>query len=130
MLREKGQSLLEMVIIIGVVGIALVAVTLASTISVRNSRIAKERTVARNYALEIFEQLKAEKTADPDTFLSQAGGTDTLAPVGENPEYTRTVLYNPVIPGEKMEITVTISWVDSGRNLSVVEQTTLEKYAQ
>jgi type II secretory pathway pseudopilin PulG len=130
MLKEKGQSLLEMVIIIGVVGIALVAVTLASTISIRNSRVAKERSVARNYALEIFEQLKAEKTADPDTFLSQGSGTDTLAPVGENPEYTRTVEYNPVIPGEKMEITVTIGWVDSGRNLSIVEQTTLEKYAQ
>lgn len=130
MLKNKGQSLLEVVIIIGVVGVAMVAVTLASTISIRNSRIAKERSVARNYAQEILEQLKAEKAADPDTFLSQASNTETLAPVGADPEYSRTVEYDPIIPGDKMQITVTISWIDNGRTLTLVEQTNLERYAE
>lgn len=130
MLKQKGQTLLEMIIIIGVVGVAMVAVTLASTISLRNSRISKERNIARNYVLEVFEEIKAEKLADPDAFLSQSAFVETLSEVGTNPVYARQVEYNPVIPGEKMEVTVTVSWEDSGRVISVVEQTNLEKYAQ
>lgn len=117
-----------MVVIIGVTGIALVAVALAATISTRNARLSRERATARNLAFEVIELAKTERNADPAAFFSSGTRTENLASVGTNPVYDRTVTYTEEIPDQKMRILVVIAWEDAGRDLSVTEETSLERY--
>ena len=126
--RQRGQSLLEMVVVIGVTGIALVAVALAATVSVKNARIARERAHAKNYALEVLEQIRTDRVADSETFFNSGTRTETLDPVGTTTQYTREVTYTELVVGESMTVTVTITWLDSGITFTVVEQTSYQRY--
>jgi type II secretory pathway pseudopilin PulG len=128
MKKNSGQSLIEMLIIIAVTGIALVAVALAATISTKNARIARERSLARNYIFDEFEQVKQERKGDPETFFNTATHVVNLDPVGTNPVYTRKVTYTQLIAGQQVKVTVSISWEDSGTTHTVTEETTLDRY--
>lgn len=130
MLKNKGQSLIEIIVVIAVVGIALVAVTLSATFAIRNSRFARDRSTARNLAFEMLETVKQEKRDDPDTFLSGASREEILSPTTGVPVFSRKLTYNLDIAGEKMIVTAEVTWVDSGRTLSVIEETSLEKYSE
>lgn len=130
MRKSKGQSLLEMIVVIGVTGIALVAVALAATFSVRNARVARERATARNYAAEILEDIRSDRTADPETFFTAGSRTETLDPVGTAPVFSRTVTYTEVITGEKVQVQIHITWEDGGNTFNVIEETTFERYIE
>lgn len=130
MLRIKGQSLIEIIVVIAVVGVALVAVTLSATFAIRNSRFARDRSTARNLAFEMLEDVKQAKRADPDAFLGGSTREEILSPTTGTPVFSRKVTYTVDIAGEKMVITAEVTWVDSGRTLSVIEETSLEKYSE
>lgn len=127
-MKNKGQSLIEMVIVIAITGVALVAIAVVTTMSIRNARVAKERSIARNIMNQTMESIRNTRDKDPDTFFTMTSHSQTLSTTGENPTYNRTVDYNVDIAGAKIQITVTVSWTDAGNTFNVVDSTYLQKW--
>lgn len=127
-MKTKGQSLIEMVVIIGITGIALVALAITTTTSIRNARVAKERASARNIVEQTMETIRNSRDTDPTGFFGAGSHTDTLSTVGTDPIYNRTASYTEIIPGSKIEVTVTVSWEDSGGTFNFSNSTTLQKW--
>jgi Tfp pilus assembly protein PilV len=60
----KGQSLFEVVVAMGVIAMVIVALVLMSSLSVRNSNFARNKTLATRFAEEGVEWLRGERDAD------------------------------------------------------------------
>lgn len=127
-MKTKGQSLIEMVVVIGITGIALVAIAMVTTTAIRNARVSKERSVARNIMNQTMESIRNTRDKDPDTFFSMTSHNQTLSSTGENPTYDRSVDYNVAIAGSKIQVTVNISWTDAGNTFNVTDSTYLQKW--
>jgi len=59
MKKDSGQSLVEMVIAIGVVLIIIVTLVAVTTISVRNASFSRNQSLATKYAQETIEKVRA-----------------------------------------------------------------------
>ena len=71
-MRQKGQSLFEIVLALAIATIIIVAlVTLASS-AVRSSTFSKNKTLATRYSQEATEWLRGERDTDFDAFFVRA----------------------------------------------------------
>jgi len=59
MKKSSGQSLVEMIIAIGIVLIIIVALVAVTTISVRNASFSRNQSLATKYAQETIEKVRA-----------------------------------------------------------------------
>jgi len=59
MKKNKGQSLVEMVVAIGIVLVVIVALVVVTTISVRNASFSRNQVLATKYAQEAIEKVRA-----------------------------------------------------------------------
>lgn len=67
-MKEKGQSLFEVVLALGLATLIIVAIVSLATSSVRNTSFSKDKTVATRYAQEITEWLRGQRDEDWDVF--------------------------------------------------------------
>lgn len=125
---KKGQSLFEVVIAIGVIGIIIAGVVSLAAGSIRNSTFSRNNSLATRYAQEAIEWMRGERDADWVTFYNRAtvAGNmyclDSLSWAKARPcnagEYiagtilTRRVIFTPV-PTLEVEAEVTVLWADS-----------------
>lgn len=116
-----------MLVAIGITAVVLVAITLAATNSIRNARVSGERSDARVAAQAVLESIRSTRDSDPTTFFSQSTHTENLAEVGDNPVYSRQVEYTVEEPG-KILVTVTVTWPDGDKTLSVTQSTYLNQW--
>ena len=72
--KEKGQTLLELVIVISVGTIIVVSLTFTTISTLRNAQFAKNQTQATKLAQEVLEQVRTGRNRD----LSPIGGNFTL----------------------------------------------------
>ncbi len=128
MKKARGQSLIEMVVVIGLTGVALVGIALAATVGTKNARVAKERAIARDTVRQTMETIRNTRDTDPKTFFAMSSHTDTLSAVGTSPIYNRQAVYSVVIAGSKIQVTVTVTWVDGDQTFNVQESTYLQKW--
>lgn len=106
-MSEKGQTLVEVVVALGVAVLVIIALVAATTTSVRNAQFAKNQSLATKYAQEGMEKVRALRDQNPTTFWSKTGTeTETLG------IFTRKITYNEIIDNQKMEVTVTVSWTE------------------
>ena len=61
MKSHKGQSLFEVVVAVGVIALIMVGVVTLSTRSIRNSRFARDESLATKHAQELLEWLRNER---------------------------------------------------------------------
>ena len=59
--NNKGQSLFEVVVAIGIIALILISVVSLSVTSIRNSNYSKNKTSANRYAQEVIEWIREEK---------------------------------------------------------------------
>lgn len=80
---EKGQSLFEVVLALGVIAAITVGVVSLTVGSIRNASFSKNKTLAGRYAQEATEWLRSERDKNFTVFSGRASGTYCLKdPIG------------------------------------------------
>lgn len=125
MVKERGQTLIEMVIAIGLVSFVLVGLVAGATASLKSARLSRERNRATYLAQTELESARRDRDEDPETFFTTAGVTGPTES-GTAPVYRITV--TKTLVGTQMEVSVTVAWDDAGNTYQVVEETLLTKW--
>lgn len=128
----KGQTLVEVIVAVGVIGLVLTGIVLAASSGLKTSRVARERFEARRLASSKLEEVRNERNTDPASFFaeSKAGssfeeGPETIE--GNLASYERTVSYDYTADGDEVEVTVEVEW-GSDPTFSVSETTILTQW--
>ncbi len=74
-MKAKGQTLLELVVVVSAVAIAVVGLVRGLTTSLKNSRFAEERSLAENYAKEAQEWLVFQRDTDWSELWARASSS-------------------------------------------------------
>jgi type II secretory pathway pseudopilin PulG len=122
MLKQKGQSLVEVLVAIGVVGFALTALGVAMTSSVVIARVTKERSMARQLVEKRFEEVRNERDQDRETWFSLGSRTESYE-TETVPVYTIETDYLEVVVDEEYSVVVTAEWQDGSREYSYSSET-------
>lgn len=123
--KQKGQTLIEMVIAVGLVAFVLVGLVAGAIVSLQTARLARERNVANQLVATELENARQERDADPISFFADTGVTGPTT-VGENPAFQVTV--TKTLDVDQMEILVEVSWDDSGKTFHVEQSTYLTRW--
>ena len=152
---EKGQSLFEVVVALGISALIIVALVSLVSNSIQNANFSKDKTLAANYAQEATEWLRQQRDSDPATFF----GTDTViqavpicfddlnwnnvlngnigncpdgSSISNNTPFTREIIFNQDQSTVKTVIVadVTISWTDSQGQHIVTNSTSFSDWRQ
>lgn len=136
---NKGQSLVEVVVAIGAMSVLLVALLSLMSLSLKNSRMAKNRAKAVALAQEGVELMRAFRDYSWSGFTDRANGNNYNLPgswVVEddlsglcsydreiNELYYRCVSLNVVEAGAVIGVSVEVGWPE-GENTLIVNQST------
>ncbi len=122
--------MIEILIGIGVITLALVISLVAVTQATKVSRVARNRLEATKYAEKVVESYRNTRDQDRDAFFANETCLNPCGTFGDNGMYScaMTCSFSPVGAATREDVTVTISWSDSGTPLSVSLPTVLTKY--
>lgn len=142
---NTGQSLVEVVVAVGAMSLLLVALLSLVVLSIRNSRIAKDRTQAVALAQGGVELMRAYRDYSWTEFNSFATGDDYVLTAGWTVEegldgvasncdetsymdssdfYSRCVQLESV-PPSAVDVQVTLSWQEGVQLYQTVQRTRL-----
>lgn len=125
-MRARGQSLIEVVVAVGILSVALIGVMAGVTAGLKGARISRERSYARLLADRKIESLRVSRAEDPTAFFV-ARATETE--IDETPPgYTATTRYTLQQGGNRMFISVEVTWEDGENEYSVNQETYLSRY--
>lgn len=129
MKNEKGQSLFEVVLALGVITAITVGIVSLTVNAMRNAAFSKNKTLAGRYAQEATEWLRSQRDADFNDFSGRASGTyclknpidwSTHTNCSTSDYISETVLFRKVSftttsPGGKIiiEADVVVYWSDA-----------------
>lgn len=140
MKHQSGQTLIEVIIAIGLVVLVLITLVSALTLAIRNNQFAKDQVLARNYARESLEWLRSIRgqmewesfydmvnadappvtyclpTLPATTVLAQALGNQacTATDVIPSTRYLRSIVLTAPSPTE-IDAVVTVTWTDGSK---------------
>jgi len=141
--HSYGQTLLELVIAIGVVAVIVTGLVVAATSSLRYGQDSRLRSTGVKYAQEGLEYARQIRdTQPPNTFLSYSGGGSeswcldqtgawtvnggSCPPIASGSPYSRTVTFtwnDPI-----MTVVSLVSWNEGGTVTSTQLQTDLTQW--
>lgn len=142
--HNAGQTLLELVIAIGVVAIIITGLVSAATASLRYGQESRLRTTAVKYAQSALELARQIRDSQPaDVFLGYSGsGTQIWCldstnawtkndgsgcpPIQSGSPYIRTVTFS--WDGTTMTVTSNVSWILGGKTTSAQLGTVLTQW--
>jgi Tfp pilus assembly protein PilV len=129
---QKGQSLFEVVLALGVIALILVAIISLTLVSVRNTNFTKNKSLATRYSEDTEEWLRIQKTSnwsqlttyaavskrcmpDLDWTTARIGSCD---PVSTTDNIAGTIFDREIslsVNNQKTEVTadVSVSWTDA-----------------
>ncbi len=129
---SKGQSLVEVVIAVGAMSVLLVALLSLMSLSLRNSRLAKDRARAVASASQGVELMRAYRDFNWSEFINLAGNNyslpanwvveDGLSAVCEA-ETERCVQLSSV--AGQVEVNVRVSWIEGSQTFTTNQVTQL-----
>lgn len=154
MQNQQGQTLIEIIVAIGLIVLVMTTLVGGVTLAVRNNRFAKDRALSKEYVRQTQEWLRSQRDqVGWDTFASilRSDGTtfsyclptlpqtpqelQTVVPttggcgVISGTQFVRTVALvltgNPVT---QVDATVTVAWQDGGKNFSSSSRLTLYRW--
>jgi len=109
MKKAKGQSLIEVVVAIGIVVIVIVALVAVTTVSVRNASFSRNQALATKYAQEAIEKIRDYRARVAwDIFTNNCQNPPDLPSIPSS--FSRTISCSG--SGDSREIKVTVSWTD------------------
>lgn len=113
---NKGQTLVEILLAVGVASLALVALTRAMTSSLRNARFAQDKVLAVQYSQESLEAIRSYRDQNNWSVFSNEANCENAGLTGlpaMSAGFSRTV--DCATSGTVVTVTVTVSW-DSGNH--------------
>jgi Tfp pilus assembly protein PilW len=151
---RSGQSLLEVVVALGIIMIVLMGLVRAGATGIRNSSSSQSQTLSARYGTEATEWLKSELSLvgwakfksyqkSPGTYCLYDSPLSTKADLTEYQSYFKNITASTpclTIPGtnlireitiptpagiEKIDFQIVISWVEGNLNRSVTYTTEL-----
>ncbi len=125
-MKKKGQSLIEILVAIGILGVMLVGVVAGATVGLKGARISRERAYAKSLADKKTEQVRTIRDTDPDLFFD-LGSRNESATDSTGPGYTITTTYTLQPSGVLMSVVVVVGWTDGNSSYNVTESTYLSK---
>lgn len=128
----RGQSLVEIVVIVGVVVLLVTGLIVASTSTLRSGQQSKSRSQATNLAREALEHARAERDTDWVQFSARSGAycfsesyswsQEIECPMTIQNQFSRTVTFDGTATG--VNVTVIVEWWESLVKRNVTLQTT------
>ena len=143
---SSGQTMLEMVIVLGLIGTVLVALVGIVTVSVRNSNFTRDEAGATRYAQEAMEWVRQERDKNWTNFYAKVGYMyciNTPTPVwpssagaclvgsrfGSASYWREVTLTNVGLSGDpRNKVDVAVYWQDSKGIHSSTTTTTLTRW--
>jgi len=124
---QTGQSLIEVLVAVGIVLFALVGAVAATTYSIRTSRVTTNQVEAGRYASQVIEQIQRSKSIDSEGFFTDRD-CGNFGPFGDSDEYEVTVscIFDSLAVDEA-EVGVTVTWQEGNSSLSVTLDTVVSK---
>lgn len=121
LLNEKGQALIEMMVVLAVVVIVILALVQITTVSIRNATFAKNRALATKYAQEWMEEARKLRDEQADNVFF-VDGSCTITPPQSVGIFTKERVCSYDAGEEVMTAVVTVEWTDgSGTHQSRLE---------
>ena len=143
---QKGQSLFEVVLALGVITLITVGMVILATNSIKNATFSKNKNIATKYAQEAIEWLRSVRDTNPSLFIANSITAsyclDTLswANTGScgSSEYLGGTIYlrqvnfsSSVVSGKNLvEAEVVVSWSDPSGSHSVKSTTSFADYRE
>lgn len=119
LLKEKGQSLVEVIVALAIALLVILALVRVTVISMRNASFARNQALATQYAQEAMEWIRSQRDED---WGNLAEGTyclsDSLSWSTGSCSYTlegifkREAVLTPQ-EADKFEVLVTVSWAEA-----------------
>jgi Tfp pilus assembly protein PilV len=139
--QQKGISLLEIVIAVGLISIILLALVSVSTKSISNTTYSREKNQASRLSQEAVEWLRSQRDMGWSTFYGYVDASDTWclttlawdnagACSGDkvpNTNLERQVAFTTPEQGV-VEVRVTVTWLEGGNTNESVSETILTKW--
>ena len=138
---SQGQSLVEVLVAVGAMSLLLVSLLSLISLSVRNSRLAKDRTQAVALAQGGIELMRAYRDYSWTDFSGVAGGTkydlpeawvveDGLGAACNESAYTINNFYRRCveiqgIDAQEMSVSVEVSWQEGNQVHQSIQETRL-----
>ncbi|HUW21746.1 MAG TPA: type II secretion system protein [Candidatus Bathyarchaeia archaeon] len=72
-MHQKGQTLFEIVTVIAVIALVITVLVKGLTLSLKNSRFVREKSMARNYSNQVMEWLILQRDHSWNTFTGHLG---------------------------------------------------------
>lgn len=137
---SKGQTLIEVIVAIGLVVLVLLTLVSALTLAVRNNTFAKDQVLARNRSREVLEWLRSTRDqmgwdafisminvdsppvdyclstlpADIDATKAMSNQACSSSAVIPGTKYVRDLILN-VVSDSEVDAQVIVSWTDGGK---------------
>lgn len=141
---ERGQTLLEIVVALGVIAVVLTGLVTAVTASLRYSQVSKYRSQGVKFAQEGIELARKLRDTSPwaefsvfssgtgEWCLNEAGSWSASdgsgCPIVAGSTFWRTVTF--VLNGSVMDVTSEVSWGDRSTSSTVTLRTYLSDWRQ
>jgi len=123
----RGQMLIEMIVVIGVVVILTTGIIAGTSMSLSRTQGNQIRSSALQYAQEGIELTRQKRDAGWTAFVNDQGTTESTLGI-----YTRSIsltLENTGLADERMLVDVVVSWGDATQTENNVElKTTLTQW--
>jgi Tfp pilus assembly protein PilV len=139
--REKGASLLEVIIAIGLVSVILISLVSLSTKSLSNSTASREKNQATRYTNETIEWVRQERDRSWSEFENRVDSSNTWcmpsnswsisgpcsSQVISGTSFARELHFNKP-QADIVEVTVVTTWMESGNRSESRQATILTKW--
>lgn len=128
-MNEKGQSLFEVVLALGVITIIMAGVVSLTVSSIRNTTFSKNKTLAGRYAQEASEWLRSERDNNftvfetqtlttvwclPDLNWTKIGVCGEADKISETPLFREVSFSSDTISGKTViEANIKVYWTDA-----------------
>jgi type II secretory pathway pseudopilin PulG len=147
---QKGQSLYELIVAIGISALVIVGVVSLATSSIQNSTYSKNQSLATVYAQEATEWLRGQRDASITIFLANTahspwclnleppawpgssgacGSTDFISGTTLFKRYVSFIITSPSSKTQ-IEADVVVSWVDAKGTHQVTNSTNFSDWRQ
>ena len=122
-IRNRGQSLVEVLVAVGIISLVLVAIVAGVTLAIKNASFSKNQTSATRYAQEAMEWLRNQRDQDWNAFVGRNGRAYCLNNLSWSTgscEYVlggifkREAILSGLVTDPRIEVKVTVSWQDAG----------------
>lgn len=130
----KGQSLIEVVFAVSIIGLILAGFVSAIFYFSKASQVSKSGSKAGQLAQEKIEQLRAEKKSDPTLFWENMSNFASATPTPESlndGKYERSLSVDYSQPdgsNRRAEVEVTLSWKEQDQNKEVKVKSYFSEY--